>query len=165
MGRIADVFRFAAEGGGLGGEVPVAVFGRLADQLVGESGILRWRVEGSVDAGGEPRLEVRADGRLVLRCQRCLGELDWVLALETVLRPVRVGQELPEDELENDAFDAFEIDGEVDVLSLVEDEILLALPIAPRHAECGTPEKSEPVDARRESPFAMLAGLRGKTKV
>jgi uncharacterized protein len=164
-GRITDIFRFAAEGGRLEGEAPVAVFGRLADQLAGESGTLRWRLEGGLDAEGEPRLTVHADGRLVLRCQRCLGELDWALTLETVLRPVRVGQELPEDELENDTFDAVEMDGEVDVLSLVEDEILLALPIAPRHAACGRPEMSEPEDARRESPFAMLAGLRGKSKV
>ena len=165
MGRIADVFRFAAEGGRLEGRVLVAAFGRLTDQLARESGVLQWWLAGSIDAEGKPRLEVHADGPLVLRCQRCLGELDWTLALETVLRPVRAGQELPEDELENDAFDSVEMDGEVDVLSLVEDEILLALPIAPRHAECGTPENPEPEAARKESPFATLAGLRGKTKV
>jgi uncharacterized protein len=165
MVRIPDVFKFAAEGGVLAGEVPLAALSRLADQLAktdaGDS--VRWRVRGGIDEEGRYRLDLDVSGRLVLRCQRCLGDLSHDLAVDAALHLVRAGQKLPEDELENDEIDAIEVAGELDVLSLVEDEIILALPIAPRHEECGASRPKE-LDggARRESPFAVLAGLRGR---
>ena len=165
MGRIVDVFKFAAGGGMLEEEVPVARFVRLADQLVTDEGVICCRLSGSVDAEGKPRLDLVMSGRLTLRCQRCLGGMDWKLAIETALLPVRAGQKVPEDELDNDEVDAIEVDGDsgLDVLSLVEDEIILALPIAPRHTDCGMPKVTETNGGvRRESPFAPLAGLRGK---
>jgi len=163
MSRIADVFKFAAGGGVLEGKVAVACLDRLLDQLAGSEGEVCWELSGSIDAEGRPRLDLAVSGRLVLFCQRCLGGLDWELKIETALLPVRAGQDLPEDELENDKVDAVEVDGEFDVLSLVEDEIILALPIAPRHADCGMPgEAGTNGGVRRESPFATLAGLRGK---
>ena len=164
-GRIADVFRFAAGGGVLEGEVSAARLGRLSDQLAADEGVIGWRLSGSVDAESRSRLDLVVSGRLVLRCQRCLGGLDWDLAIETALLPVRAGQDLPEDELENDEVDSFEVDGDggLDVLSLVEDEIILALPIAPRHADCRMPEGAgADGGVRRELPFAALADLRGK---
>ncbi|MDR1063257.1 MAG: YceD family protein [Azoarcus sp.] len=160
--RIADVFRFAAEGGVLEGETPVAAFERLADRLADDGGAVRWRLAGRVDAEGRPWLGLGVTGRLVLLCQRCLEGLEWNLAVDAVLRPVRAGQVLPGDELDNDESDAIEVDGEADVLSLVEDEIILALPIAPRHEDCGVLRRPEADgEARGESPFGVLAGLRG----
>jgi uncharacterized protein len=165
MYRIPDVFKFAAEGGVLEGEVPLSAFGRLADQLAESadaSDVVRWQVKGSIDAEGRFRLDLDVSGRLVLRCQRCLGDLGYELVVDAALQLVRAGHKLPEDELENDEIDAIEVAGELDVLSLVEDEIILALPIVPRHEECGALRPQE-LDggARRESPFAALAGLRG----
>jgi uncharacterized protein len=160
--RIADIFRFAAEGGVLEGETPVVAFKRLADRLADDGGAVRWRLAGRVAESG-PRLDLNVAGRLVLSCQRCLEGLAWNLALDAALQPVRTGQVLPEGELENDAFDAVELNGEVDVLSLVEDEIILALPIAPRHKDCGVSRRTETDGggAHGESPFGVLAGLRG----
>lgn len=162
---IADVFRFASEAGCRQGEAPVAVFERLEDQLAGDGGAVSFRLTGGVDAEGKPRLELTVRGRLLLRCQRCFGEMGWDLAVGSALLPVRVGQALPEDELENDEVDAIEVDGGLDVLSLVEDEIILALPMAPRHEDCGASRTSgEDGGARRESPFAALVRLRSDGK-
>ncbi|MCL2875355.1 MAG: YceD family protein [Betaproteobacteria bacterium] len=163
--RIADIFKFAAGGGLLEGEVPVARFDRLTDQLAADEGVVCWQLSGSLDAEGKPRLGLVVRGRLVLCCQRCLGGLDWGLAIETALLPVRAGQDLPEDDLENDEVDALEIDGsgEFNILSLVEDEIILALPIAPRHADCGMPEAAGTNGGVcGQSPFATLVHLRSK---
>ena len=165
MDRIADVFRFAAGGGVLEGEVPVARLERLVDLLAADEGVVRWRLSGGLDAENKPRLDLVVGGRLALCCQRCLSELGWELAVETALLPIRAGQDLPEDELDNDEVDTIEVDGDggFDVLSLVEDEIILALPIAPRHADCGMPETvATSGDTCRQSPFAALAGLQGK---
>ena len=61
-----------------------------------------------------------------------------------------------------DDLDAVAADAELDVWSLVEDEVLLALPIAPRHAEGACQAAGESVLKQRASPFAVLAGLKGK---
>ena len=164
-GRIADVFKFAAGGGMLEGEVPVARLDRLTDQLAADEGVICWQLSGSLDVEGHPRLDLAVSGRLALRCQRCLSGLDWDLVIGTALLPVRAGQALPGDDLENDEIDVIEVDGsgEFDILSLVEDEIILALPIAPRHMDCGMPEAAGTNGgARSQKPFAALAGLRDK---
>jgi len=160
---IADVFRFAREAGSRQGETQVADFERLQGLVASDVGAVRWELVGGVDADDKPMLKLTLRGRLRLQCQRCLGEMDWDLAVDSALMPVRAGQALPADELENDEFDAIEVDGELDVLSLVEDEIILALPIAPRHEDCGALRASGTDGAaHRESPFAALAGLQGK---
>lgn len=160
LGHIADVFKFAYEQRQLSGEVKVAVFERLADLLAEIAGVLKYRIEGDLDAMRRPRLTLSIDGRLMLRCQRCLGGLGWDLAVSSALQPVRSGQEIPEEELEDDEVDAIEVDGDLDVLSLLEDEIILALPLAPRHDEC---EPSRPEGgAVKESPFAALSALKAK---
>lgn len=132
---------------------------RLADGLVDTSGSLRYRIEGFLDAERRPRLNLTVSGDLVLRCQRCLGGLEWPVEIDVSLQPVRDGQDIPEEELEDDEFDALEVGEELDVIALVEDEVLLALPIAPRHDDCQPPRPDGGVE--KESPFAKLAALRG----
>ena len=157
---ILDPFRFAADYRSIEGEIPVQALERLADQLVEHDGVVGYRIDGTLGDDRKPRLSVTIEGLLKLRCQRCLGGYDWKLDVVTVLQPVRPGQEIPDDELEDDEVDAIEIDGELDVPALVEDEILLALPIAPRHVECEPPRPED--GAEKESPFSVLAGLRGR---
>lgn len=135
---------------------------RLSDALAAPEGQVAWRIEGAmVDGteGREPRLRLKVVGELQLCCQRCLGPLAWPVRIATQMQPVRSGQQIPEEELENDEIDAIELDGELDVGALVEDEILLALPIAPRHQVCDAPQPAG--GASKESPFAALASLRG----
>jgi uncharacterized protein len=67
---------------------------------------------------------------------------------------------LPDDELENDEVDALEVEPLTDLLALVEDELLLSLPLVPRHDDCEPPVKAG-VD-EEISPFAVLRQLRGK---
>jgi uncharacterized protein len=164
IGRIADVYKFAREAGRLEGKVPLAAFGRLVDQLLRVEGAVDYRIVGRVGIDGKARLEIALRGQLVLRCQRCLGEVLWELAVDSVLMPMRAGDALPEDELENDEVDAIEVEAEggLDPLVLIEDEIILALPFIPRHESCSPLREESGAD--RESPFAVLAGLRGRAQ-
>jgi uncharacterized protein len=57
--------------------------------------------------------------------------------------------------------DAIPVNPELDVWSLVEDEVLLAQPIAPRHME-GQCEAASKLKDDAASPFAALAGLKDK---
>ena len=60
--------------------------------------------------------------------------------------------------LEDEVCDAIEASREMDLVPLIEEEILLALPISPKHERC---ERPESVAASVEgSPFARLARLK-----
>ncbi|THF67157.1 metal-binding protein [Pseudothauera nasutitermitis] len=160
--RLADPIRFARDARVVRGNVAVAGLGRLADQLTDGTGTVAWEVVGEVGEDRKARLLLTASGALRLRCQRCLGALEWPLSLSTTLLLVPVGQPIPEEELEDDEQDAIEAVADMDVVALVEEEILLALPIAPRHDDCEVP-RPESADEKK-SPFAALAGLKIPTQ-
>src|SRR5690606_35744859 len=98
----------------------------------------------------------------VLACQRCLGPLEHAFERVSMLRLVRAGTPIGDEELELDEFDALEVGPELDVLALVEDEILLGLPVAPRHEQCELPLPAG--GSEKKSPFDVLAVLRERGK-
>mgnify|MGYP003353005379 CR=1 FL=1 len=64
--------------------------------------------------------------------------------------------------------DVLSLERSIDLRELVEDELLLALPLVPRHAECPEPlplpDDEAPADVPEQPrPFAALAALKGKT--
>ena len=71
-----------------------------------------------------------------------------------------VDADLSQDELEDDSRDFLPLEKELDVEALVEDEILLSLPVAPRHEQCVVPGAA--AAGERINPFAALAGFKGK---
>lgn len=155
---IPDPFRFASEGRSLSGEVMLADLLRLADVLAEQSGGLAYRVSGDVGIDRKSMLRLQVNGELALRCQRCLEPMVLPVAIDTLFELVRPGQSIPDEELEEDAYDAIEASADMDVLALVEDEVVLAVPFAPRHEDCDAPR---PVGgAVKESPFSKLSGLR-----
>lgn len=155
---IPDAFKFAADRRSLAGEVAIEALARLADQLVGREGAVQYRVEGVVGPDGRSVLKVSASGKLSLQCQRCLTPMSWPFDLESALLLVRSEGEIPEGELEDEERDAIEVTADLDVLSLVEDEILLAIPIVPRHEVCDPPQPAGGIE--KESPFSVLSGLK-----
>jgi uncharacterized protein len=142
----------------MSGKVPVTALARLADVLADAMGELEWSLVGSRDNWGRPTMLLRVSGGLRLGCQRCLKPLDFAVAIDSRLLLVKPGGDWPDDELEDDGLDAIEWSDEMDVLALVEDEVLLALPIAPRHADCELPGAVS--NEQESSPFAALAQLK-----
>jgi uncharacterized protein len=155
---IPDPLDFSRRGESLNGEVPLAAFGRLKDELADSAGTARFVVRGeSIEKDCFLVLSVEADP--VLQCQRCLKAITWPLDLEARFLLVPPGREMPDEGLEEDDFDPLFAERDLDVLALVEDELLLGLPIAPRHEKCETPNPRGTDDSA--SPFAALAKLRG----
>jgi uncharacterized protein len=95
-----------------------------------------------------------------LACQRCLEGISFKLDIDSRLELIPEDAELSQDELEDDTRDFLPVGGELNVAELVEDEVLLALPAAPRHERCGLPGAADA--GERINPFASLAGLKGK---
>lgn len=160
---IFDPFKFAAEGRQVSGRVAVGDLARLSDVLFDAEGEVSYQVIGDQALDGPSMLRIEAHGVLHLCCQRCLGALSWPVSISPVLQLVRPGAPIPDDELEEDGYDAVEASAEMDVLALVEDELLLALPVAPRHDVCEAPR---PLGGdQKKSPFAVLAGLNKRSDV
>jgi uncharacterized protein len=158
--RISDSFAFARDGRVLEGTLPVASLERLHDQLANVAGELAFRLQGRTGQRGELLLEVEVSGTLALACQRCLEAIVFDLDVDSLLELVPEGAELSQEELEDDTRDFLPVAGELDVAQLLEDEVLLALPVAPRHERCGLPGAA--AAGEQIHPFATLAALKGK---
>ncbi|ACV34848.1 MAG: DUF177 domain-containing protein [Candidatus Accumulibacter sp.] len=157
---VIDSLAFASEGGSLQGELQVVLLTRLLDLLTDSTGSLVYRVAGRIGQRNRPELLVEVDGVLSLRCQRCLEALEYPLELRSLLEFVDSDGDLTQEELEDDSRDFLPLQKELDVAGLIEDEILLALPIVPRHADCVLPGAVR--EEAASSPFLVLAGLKGR---
>ena len=154
---VIDSLEFARHGGQLAGKVAIADLARLAELTEDDSGYLDCIVTGEQDADGNGYLVVHVSGQLHLRCQRCLRVLEWPLRTESRLMLVAPGAAWPDEDLESDQSDAIEADRAQPLLSLIEDEVMLALPISPRHEVCDLPATAK--ENGELSPFASLAKL------
>ncbi len=151
---------FAREGRALDGVLAVSGFERLRDMLSESNGEVSFRLEGFKGDRGEAVLHLEVQGVLQLACQRCLKSVPFDLDIDSLLELVPEGVEMSQEELEDDTRDFLPVARELEVADLVEDEILLALPVAPRHEKCGLPAASGAGEL--VNPFAALAGLKGK---
>jgi len=158
--RISDAFVFAREGRVLEGTLAVSSFERLHDLLAEVSGDVSFRLQGYKGERGELMLHLVVGGVIPLACQRCLKAITFELDVDSLLEIIPEGADMSQDELEDDTRDFLPLAGELYVAELVEDEILLALPVAPRHEKCGLPGAADA--GERINPFAALAGLKGK---
>jgi len=109
-------------------------------------------------------LKLHVQGTLTLQCQRCLAPLEYPLDVASSVLVVPQGT-TPDDADDPDAPDYIEAQRELDLVELIEDEILLCVPFAPRHEnECAGRGRQEGGERTRESPFAALAALKNTTK-
>ena len=157
---VIDLQALAKDGGRVHRTVPVESLGRLVESLLEPVGTVTFEFQGERDDEGKLYVDLQIQGDLVLQCQRCLEAMVWPCNVQNRLLLLRSGEELPENELENDAVDALEVEPLTDLLALVEDEVLLAMPLVPRHENCEPPVKAGVDD--EISPFAVLRQLRGK---
>ncbi len=153
-----DSLDFAHSGGELSGEVPVAELPRMADMLADLDGKISYVLRGLTGSDGKPQLELMLDGKCDLRCQRCLNALSYPIKLVCRLRLVSEG-ETDSSDIEDDEVDSIPAEQRLDVLALIEEELLLSLPIALKHGsgECDIPVESL---SRSNNPFAVLSGLK-----
>jgi uncharacterized protein len=161
---VIDGLEFARIGSKLQGAWPVAEFQRLRDALRSTAGTLRYELQGVPEEQGKPALRLTVDGGLQLVCQRCLGALEFPLHIEVSLRLARTQQEMEAEPLEAEGPESIVAGKEMQVRALVEDEVLLALPIAPRHEHCAAGVAKDSSTGARQTPFAGLRGLIGGTK-
>lgn len=127
-----DGERFARDRASVEGELEAADAPRLvASGVLG--GRVEWRLRGIETARGKAGIRVEAVGLLELECQRCL---------EPVVHPVEVAVELEfaadQESVDSadDEVDRIVVSRAMDAVGMVEDEVLLGLPMVPRHESC-----------------------------
>ena len=158
---VIDGFEFARAGATLAGTLGIADLPRVAELGCSVADI-RYTVRGGATEQGKAALSIEAAGRVELACQRCL---------EPVEVPVDVRAELELAETQqaidgaDDDVDRVQASRSMAVDALVEDEVILALPMVPKHAQCAARAENEDSGGERASPFAALAALRtGRTE-
>jgi uncharacterized protein len=158
---VIDGFEFASAGASLRGALPIRDFPRLNDMLARHEGEVAYEIEGLRDERGRPGLRLKVRARLELRCQRCLEGLPFEVQADEVLVLAGTQAEIDAEPADVHAADRVVAAKEMSVRELVEDELILALPYAPRHAVCSARASTDA--AEKVSPFAGLRGLmRGK---
>ncbi|MEP6608777.1 MAG: DUF177 domain-containing protein [Burkholderiaceae bacterium] len=103
-------------------------------------------------------------GVLQLTCQRCNAPFDFSIDRKIRFRFVATEEDLNLLPIDDDESDAMVGSSAMNVASWIEDEVMLSLPLVPRHDECSTP-RSSPHDidpAVTPNAFAVLASVRSK---
>lgn len=188
--RALDVAAFAEAGTALDGAWPLRALERLAASAApeappAEDASVQWTLQGehSPRLGGDPlvRLHLQARARIALSCQRCLAPVEVALEIDRRVRFVRDEHQAAELDALGDE-DVLAMERRLDVQAWVEDELLLELPLVPRHGRCpaplpgaealgvglsapqgddeALPAEAPAPEAARVQPFAGLAALR-----
>lgn len=140
-------------------------------QGLGADHVLNWSAQGELradEAGAEQIwLHLTAEVSLPLMCQRCLGPVDIAVSVKQSFRFVG-SEEAAEAQDEESEEDVLALSQEFNLADLIEDEVLMAMPVVPRHEECPVEVKLEVADAgfevasaEKRNPFAVLAKLQG----
>ena len=138
---------------------------RLEDALANGEGELNYRISASLDRQRRKVVSCIIEGFVFLTCQSSLETFRHGISVQDRLVLVDRESELPGIEEESDEEDYLVAGEPLDVRDLVEDAVLLALPMVPRKP--GLPEaKGEGVEGApgKLSPFAVLTGLKRDKK-
>lgn len=169
---------FALAGGELQADEPLARFERLAAEAVAHDGLspdlqVRWTARGEMRpaaTGGAPApwLHLEAQTTVPVTCQRCLGPVQTALVVDRWFR--FVADEATAAALDDDCEeDLLALEPRPNLHELLEDELLMELPLVPMHDACPVPVVMHAADPgvaadggepERRNPFAELARLK-----
>ena len=155
---MVDPIRLADENVRLRGELSASPMRRLAEVCVEPMSPVRIDLAFDRDPQGLRRMVGSIEAEVCVTCQRCLRGLCLTLQAEPELIVLTAAQRdvLP------DETDVLVVDKPLALAQLVEDELLLALPMIPMHdlAECEGAVQATRASEDKQSPFAGLSGLK-----
>lgn len=155
-----DPVKLAVSGNSISGTIMLKDMQRLVDLVNTEYGNVNYELTFSMN---EKRVVIvigSLKSELTVTCQRCLDDMEI-----SINNNVSIGIINEEDELEdlNEGLDPYQAEeGKISLLKLIEDEILLGLPLVPLHEEalCPATKSLQEYTATKENPFAVLKTLK-----
>jgi uncharacterized protein len=177
-----NVKAFAREGLSLQGRQSLTNFARLAEMAItlpespakdaSEPVEVSWGMEGELVpvSGGDPQIwmHLKAEIDLPMQCQRCMGAVQLAVNADASFRFVadEATAEAEDDESEEDLL---VLTPELNIFELIEDELIMSVPLVPMHDTCPIEVPMSAVDEAfeealeaRPKPFAALAQLKKK---
>ncbi len=166
-----DPFKACAQKVTRTGEIAVCDMPRLVAVLREAGDVVQYRLSFSQAGMERYRLTGQVQAELTVTCQRCMGPMRIAVDAQLQLALVQSEQEA---ELLEEPWEPYTLEGsEVDLKSLLEDELLLQLPSFPRHADATACEGSDWAnwqqseethederETERDNPFAVLQALK-----
>lgn len=157
---LIDPLAFARDGAELKGERPVASLDeRVREMLASTAGVVSYRVQGFQDRLLRPALRFELEAGLDVECQRCLQGMPFSLKAEGVITLFSSEQKLEAAVEADEMLDAIMAEESFDVIALIEDEIIMGLPLSAKHEDCGSDELAK-AKSDKPNPFAVLAALK-----
>lgn len=172
--EIIDPYALAKQGRSIEGKVALSELKRVLPLLQSSTGEVEFSLDFDTDEAGIPRVRGNVRTKLILQCQRCMEDMEF-----PVLSKVRLGIVRSRDAAEHlpDSYDPLVCDEDASIISMLEDELILAMPVVAMHniEDCPQGEsfsvlkfkeeqrEGERNDAgtERKNPFAVLAQLKG----
>ncbi|WP_326518478.1 YceD family protein [Acinetobacter sp. CAAS 2-6] len=173
-----EPFKWAEQGFTWSGTLPLSRFARIAREAVGsiDNQLINIDCKLSMDAYHRiVWLDGHVETKVPMECQRCLDPVEVPLVSDFHLALVddeSLIERLDEDadfivlgESESTTKGDYLTPSTIDLLALLEDELLLLLPLSPKHDACELkhqPAIQDIVEEKRDNPFDVLASLKGK---
>lgn len=167
----ADPHRLCEQGKTFEGAVPLGRLLRLTPLLASEQGEAAFVLAFDKDAEKRYRVQGHVRATLQLVCQRCVGHMS--LEVDSSFSLALVGGPQEAEQLPEEYEPLMPEEETIRLLDLVEDELILAIPPAPRHSMDECPVKLDSVNQEqiesaapaeepeeKENPFAVLAALK-----
>lgn len=177
-----DAARWFARFGRIETSIPLTRLPRLVPYLADPEGQASVMLQFGLDEEGRKLLTGLIEANLNLTCQRCLQALSYKVTSDVALLVfsdrTELDKQLPGQFLEAIDRDVLVLDEmtptgseELDLQTLVEDELILALPLAPVHEDERCSEALNQLrdldlasggseSVQKANPFAVLAGLK-----
>lgn len=163
--EIIDPVVFADRNSHIVGHIGLQRMARLSDFLFDKDGELNVDLQ-FYKEGKVPIIEGRIEGHITLTCQSCLKFLPW-----TVDKSVKIGmvQTIEQADRLEEGFEPMIVSSQKMSLStIIEDEVIIALPDYPRHeSSCiqysstkSLAEEPEEIKQESDNPFSVLAKLK-----
>ncbi|WP_153099816.1 DUF177 domain-containing protein [Paraburkholderia hayleyella] len=194
--RELDLFEFARSGCQAAGAMRVSQLPRMLNEVPSEAPdrdtLFTWQAEGATQPelqddgaeGPQPYLRLAVHGAAWLECQRCLAPYEQAFDVDATYRIVSSEEEADAFPLDEDTVEVIVGSRQFDLSALIEEELLLALPLVPKHAVCPVVHESlvsgvsgadamgdasdgldgvqnaPEIEPERPNPFAVLEALK-----
>lgn len=164
-----DPFRSAAQGLTVQGVRPIHQLPRLCASLADSTGTLTATLVFGVDKSGLSYVDNTMRATVKLRCERCMEDMSYDLSVDSLLGIVKTEKQMEQLASQYEPWMIDEIPP-VFLNDMLEDELILSLPLIAKHKEACVPSslwqvtsaEEEPIEVvpEKESPFAALAALK-----
>lgn len=157
---LIDPLKFAREGRSQAGKLPVGELDeRVYSDLSDTSGDVEYALDGFRDRLNRLSLRLHLSAELKVTCQRCMESMPYSLDTDSVVTLFTDPDKLEEACEQDEELDAIIAEPELNLTALIEDEIIMGLPLSPKHDDCGR-ETLSLAKADKPNPFAVLAALK-----